>query len=103
MARASNPSPPGLAAYFSWYKQLTTSMFSSPTESGCVGLSLSCRHMRPVHTDRGSVYYLCQRAATEQRSPKCPDLPVLQFHSYKWEGQVLLYQPVESDFQKNLS
>jgi hypothetical protein len=43
-----------------------------------VGLCERCRFMRRVESDRGSVFYLCQLAATDARFPKYPRLPVLQ-------------------------
>jgi hypothetical protein len=39
--------------------------------------------MRAVRTDRGSVFYLCQRAATDPRFSKYPCLPVLQCPGYE--------------------
>jgi hypothetical protein len=58
-------------------------MSQIPSESERVGLCLSCQHMRPVRTDRGSVFYQCQRSATDPTYPKYPRLPVLQCHGYE--------------------
>jgi hypothetical protein len=58
-------------------------MNSPLPESEGVGLCFSCRHMRPVRTDRGSVFYLCERAATDPQFPKYPCLPVLECRGYE--------------------
>lgn len=49
---------------------------TAPTESERVGLCVSCQHARIVRTDRGSVFYQCQRSHTDPRYPKYPCLPV---------------------------
>jgi len=43
-----------------------------------VGLCADCRFMRRMESDRGSVFYLCERSVTDARFPKYPRLPVLQ-------------------------
>jgi hypothetical protein len=43
-----------------------------------VGLCADCRFMRPIESDRGSTFYLCERSATDARFPKYPRLPVLR-------------------------
>jgi hypothetical protein len=57
----------------------------SPTtsESECVGLCFTCQHMRPVRTDRGSVFYMCQRSKTDPGYPQYPGLPVLECPGYE--------------------
>jgi hypothetical protein len=47
------------------------------------GLCDSCRWMREVKSDRGSVFYLCGRSATDTNFPKYPRLPVLQCRGYE--------------------
>lgn len=42
-----------------------------------VGLCATCKQARQVRTDRGSVFYQCQRSAVDPRYPKYPGLPVL--------------------------
>jgi hypothetical protein len=39
-------------------------------------------HMREIHSDRGSTFYMCQLSATDARFPKYPRLPVLQCLGY---------------------
>ncbi len=58
-------------------------MTSTTSQTERVGLCLTCQHVRPVRTDRGSVFYLCQRAATDPRFPKYPCLPVLECRGYE--------------------
>jgi hypothetical protein len=58
-------------------------MSQTPSESERIGLCFSCQHMRLVRTDRGSVFYQCQRSATELRYPKYPTLPVLQCRGHE--------------------
>ena len=41
-----------------------------------IGLCAQCRHVRPIESGRGSVFYLCSRAATDPRLEKYPRLPV---------------------------
>lgn len=42
-----------------------------------VGLCATCAHKREIRSDRGSIFYQCQRAATDARYPQYPRLPVL--------------------------
>jgi hypothetical protein len=58
-------------------------MSSNYPEEVRVGLCFSCRHMCQVRTDRGSVFYQCQRAATEPEYPKYPRLPVFHCPGYE--------------------
>ena len=51
--------------------------FSISLDRERVGLCFTCQHVRPVRTDRGAVYYQCQRAATDPRYAKYPRLPVI--------------------------
>ena len=48
-----------------------------------VGLCANCRFMRRIESDRGSIFYLCERSATDARFPKYPRLPVLQCVGYQ--------------------
>ena len=50
-----------------------------PTE---VGLCATCRHMKMICSDRDAIFYLCQRAYTDDRFRKYPALPVLQCVGY---------------------
>jgi hypothetical protein len=43
-----------------------------------VGLCADCRFMRAIKSDRGSIFYMCERSATDARFPKYPRLPVLR-------------------------
>jgi len=52
-------------------------------ESDRAGLCASCKHVRRILSDRGSVFYLCQLAKTDSRFPKYPRLPVLSCTGYK--------------------
>ena len=52
-------------------------------ESERVGLCFRCRHVRIVCTDRGGIFYQCQRSAYDPRYPKYPRLPVLQCPGYE--------------------
>ncbi len=46
------------------------------------GLCASCRFMRRMQSDRGSVFLLCERSANDPSYPKYPRLPVLQCLGY---------------------
>ena len=50
-----------------------------------IGLCAQCRSMRKMESDRGSVFYLCQRSATDPTFPKYPRLPVLRCRGYEPE------------------
>jgi hypothetical protein len=41
------------------------------------GLCETCRHMRQIVSDRGSVFYLCQLSATDPRFARYPRIPVI--------------------------
>jgi hypothetical protein len=43
-----------------------------------VGLCAQCRHMRTVRSDRGSVFYRCERSRADARFPAYPRLPVAE-------------------------
>jgi hypothetical protein len=47
------------------------------------GLCAGCRHKRPMESDRGSVFLLCQLSLTDPRFPKYPRLPVLVCTGYE--------------------
>jgi hypothetical protein len=48
-----------------------------------VGLCASCCFMRRIESDRGSLFYMCERSVTDARFPKYPRLPVLQCAGYE--------------------
>jgi hypothetical protein len=48
-----------------------------------VGLCADCCFVRRMESDRGSIFYLCERSATDARFPKYPRLPVLQCVGYE--------------------
>jgi len=49
------------------------------------GLCATCRHVKTLRNDRGSVFYMCQRAETDPRYKRYPPLPVLQCPGYEPE------------------
>lgn len=51
-----------------------------------VGLCRSCRNVRVVRSDRGSVFYQCKLAAVDPRHPQYPQLPVLRCPGYVADG-----------------
>jgi hypothetical protein len=48
-----------------------------------VGLCADCRFMRQMKSDRGSVFFLCEKSAVDASFPKYPRLPVLQCRGYE--------------------
>ena len=48
-----------------------------------IGLCATCKHVRVVRSDRGSVFYQCLLAATDSRFAKYPRLPVLRCSGYE--------------------
>jgi hypothetical protein len=53
------------------------------------GLCESCRFTRQIESDRGSIFYLCERSATDPAFPKYPRLPVLQCPGYERRADLL--------------
>lgn len=46
------------------------------------GLCETCAFCRLIHSDRGSVFYLCEKSFTDPAFPKYPRLPVLECAGY---------------------
>src|SRR5579862_6816785 len=42
------------------------------------GLCATCAYMTRVHSDRGSLFYRCERSVTDPAYPKYPRLPVME-------------------------
>ena len=51
--------------------------------SNRAGLCVLCKHVRIIRSDRGSVFYLCRRSATDPTYPQYPRLPVLSCRGYE--------------------
>ena len=41
-----------------------------------VGLCESCAHVRTIRSERGSIFVMCRRSATDPRFARYPRLPV---------------------------
>lgn len=52
------------------------------------GLCFFCRHVRVVRTDRGGIFYQCQRSAEDARYPRYPRLPVRQCPGHEPKEEV---------------
>jgi len=52
-----------------------------------VGLCGNCRHARPIQSDRGSRFWLCERSRTDPAFPKFPPLPVRTCGGYEPESE----------------
>ena len=52
-------------------------------ERRTAGLCADCCHMQRIESDRGSIFYLCRRSATDPEFPKYPRLPVLECRGYQ--------------------
>lgn len=48
-----------------------------------VGLCFDCGHGRRIESDRRSVFYLCELAASDLSYPKYPRLPVIRCAGYQ--------------------
>ncbi len=48
-----------------------------------VGLCATCRHVRRITSDRGSVFFQCRLSETDSRFAKYPVLPVLSCKGYE--------------------
>jgi hypothetical protein len=51
-----------------------------------IGLCADCCFMRRIESDRGSIFYLCERSAVDANFPKYPRLPVLRCAGYEPSG-----------------
>lgn len=47
------------------------------------GLCGACRHSRPMNSDRGSTFFLCELSLQDPSFPKYPRLPVLVCPGYQ--------------------
>ncbi len=52
-------------------------------DSDSAGLCARCKHVRIIRSDRGSIFYLCRRSATDPAYPQYPRLPVLNCWGYE--------------------
>jgi hypothetical protein len=57
-----------------------------PKFNAFVGLCSVCTYAQRVKSDRGSVFYLCGRAATDPAYTKYPRLPVTKCAGFVAEG-----------------
>jgi hypothetical protein len=48
-----------------------------------VGLCADCRYAQKIKSDRGAVFYRCERSRTDPTFPKYPRLPVVQCSGYE--------------------
>jgi hypothetical protein len=62
---------------------LKTMTGTNDQEAGRVGLCATCQFMRRMASDKGSVFYLCERSKTDPSFPKYPRLPILQCRGYE--------------------
>ena len=69
---------------------------NEPDELSAVGLCATCRHMRVIRSDRGSVFYLCELSKVDQRFPKYPRLPVLSCSGYEEDEESAAAQKGQS-------
>ena len=67
---------------------------------GAAGLCATCRHMRLIRSDRGSVFYVCGLSATDPRFKKYPALPVLACSGYLSVSRSVKF--FESQFQRQM-
>jgi hypothetical protein len=56
---------------------------SVQSEEQDVGLCATCRFVRRVVSDRGSVFYFCERSLTDAEFAKYPRLPVRECAGYE--------------------
>jgi hypothetical protein len=57
--------------------------FVPKSQPNNIGLCADCLHMRQIKSDRGSLFYMCQLSATDEKFPKYPRLPVLRCSGYQ--------------------
>jgi hypothetical protein len=47
-----------------------------------IGLCATCQFKRLIESDRGSVFFYCERSKTNPQFPKYPRLPVVRCSGY---------------------
>lgn len=47
------------------------------------GLCENCRHVKRLVNNRGSVFYMCEKSASDPRFPRYPRLPVLRCSGFE--------------------
>jgi hypothetical protein len=47
------------------------------------GLCADCVHARRIESERGSIFILCERSASDPSFPKYPSLPVVKCRGYE--------------------
>jgi hypothetical protein len=47
------------------------------------GLCLTCAHVRPIESSKGSAFILCELSKSDPRFPKYPRLPVLNCPGFR--------------------
>jgi hypothetical protein len=72
-----------LAASPARYPISVSDVRNKNSEQERIGLCVDCRHARRIESARGSVFYLCQRFATNPSFPKYPRLPVIECRGYE--------------------
>jgi hypothetical protein len=53
-----------------------------PSRPTAAGLCATCAHATVITSDRGSVFYRCERSKTDPRFPRYPRLPVVACIGY---------------------
>jgi hypothetical protein len=53
------------------------------------GLCETCIFCRTIRSDRGSIFYLCEKSFTDPAFPKYPRLPVLECEGYQARSENL--------------
>lgn len=51
-------------------------------KAAAAGLCASCLYARPIESDRGSIFILCELSLVDPWFPKYPRLPVLSCQGY---------------------
>jgi hypothetical protein len=64
------------------YDRGMLSAVDGESEKTRVGLCAGCRFAHVIESERGSIFYLCERSRTDPAFPKYPRLPVLQCAGY---------------------
>ncbi len=58
-------------------------MSDATPQNALVGLCEKCWHVRELVSGKGSRFFYCQRAATDERYAKYPRLPVVHCAGYE--------------------
>ncbi len=72
-------------------------------EEAVAGLCASCLFMRRIVSDRGSVFYFCERSVKQAEFPKYPRLPVRACAGFENSTQYLVPRKIQTQIPRRFA